>query len=271
MTVYTEELKNKVSEYWDKQSCGTQFTNKSKYSKDYFEEIERHRYFIEPEIFSFAQFTRYNGKKILEIGVGAGTDFIQWVRAGTIAYGVDLTPEAINNTKHRLKVYGLKAKELKIADCERLPFKDNFFDLVYSWGVIHHTPNTKKALEEIIRVCRPRGTCKIMVYNRHSLVSFFLWVRTALMNGKPWKSLSWCIYHHMESMGTKAFTKKEISSILKEFPVENVCIKPILTYYDITPYKKFGKFFQLIAKLVSRILGENNVGWFLTIEFTKKV
>lgn len=68
-------LLNEVTDFWEKESCGTFVTNKEKHTFEYFEEIEKHRYKVEPEIFSFAQFTRYNGKKILEVGVGAGTDF----------------------------------------------------------------------------------------------------------------------------------------------------------------------------------------------------
>jgi len=86
----TENLKQEVYSYWNKASCGTEFVKQEKFTKEYFEEIEKIRYSLEPEIFSFAQFTRYHEKKILEVGVGAGTDFLQWVKAGTQAHGIDL-------------------------------------------------------------------------------------------------------------------------------------------------------------------------------------
>jgi len=127
------------------------------YSKEYFEEIERRRYdpvVGEPEIFSFAQFTRYSGKKILEVGVGAGTDFIQWVRAGAVAYGIDLTEKAIEHVRRRLEVYNLHAADIRVGDAENLPYEDNTFDLVYSFGVIHHSPDTERALSEIITLQR---------------------------------------------------------------------------------------------------------------------
>ncbi len=264
----TNKLKDEVKNYWNEQACGTQFTNKEKFTKEYFEEIEQKRYAKEPEIFSFAQFTRYHGKKLLEVGMGAGTDFLQWVRAGTEAYGLDLTPEAADHIRHRLSVYGLEAKDIKVGDSERLPYSDNQFDIVYSWGVIHHTPDTEQALHEIIRVCKPGGTVKVMVYHRRSLLAWFFWIKHALLRLKPFKSVTKVLWDHMESIGTKAFTKKEIRQMLKDQPVVNVKLSPVLSYYD--RLKRFNKLFQLVAKFAAWILGKDKVGWFLTIELNKK-
>lgn len=263
-----EKIKARVKDYWNSQACGTQVTKKDKFSKEYFEDIERERYEKEPEIFSFAQFTRFHGQRLLEVGVGAGTDFLQWVRAGTKAHGIDITPEAIDHMQKRLKLYGLEAKELKVADSENLPFSDDQFEVVYSWGVIHHTPDTAKAFREIVRVSKPGGTCKIMVYHRHSLLAYFFWVKHALLKGRPWKSLSWVLYNHMESIGTKAYTKKEIIRILEGQPIENLSIRPILSFWD--RLERFNPIFRAIAKLAATLLGRNKVGWFLTIEFRKK-
>jgi len=254
--------------FWEKKSCGTEFTKEDKYSKNYYEDIENYRYSVEPEIFSFAQFSRFYGRKVLEVGYGAGTDFLQWVRSGAKAYGVDITREGYENLINRLKVYNLKAEEVKISDCESLPYNDNFFDLVYSWGVIHHAKDTKKALAEIVRVCKKGGKCKIMVYNRHSLNSLYLWIKKAFLKGRFWKSFSWCIYNYMESIGTKAFSRKEITSMLSELDVENIKIESILTYYD--KLKKHNKFLQIIAKSLFTVLRPEKVGWFLTMDFDKK-
>lgn len=266
-TLSEKELKQKVHDYWNEEACGTWASDKEKYTKEYFEDIENERYQTEPEIFSFAQFTRFYGKKLLEVGVGAGTDFIQWVRAGTDAYGIDLTEEAIAHVQNRLDLYGLKAKELRVSDCEALPYPDNYFDVVYSWGVIHHTPDTQKALEEIIRVCKPGGICKVMIYHRHSILAWLFWVRHALLKGKIWKSVGWVLYNFMESCGTKAFTKREVARMLEQYYVENIKIKPVLTYYD--KLSRFNILFRSVAKALAWILGGDRVGWFLTIQFTK--
>lgn len=262
-----ESVKQQVRDYWNRQPCGTQFSDNTKYSREYFDDIEEHRYRIEPDIFAFAQFTRFHSKKILEVGIGAGSDFTQWVRAGANAFGVDATPEGVNHVEQRLATYGLEACEVRVADCENLPYESNAFDLVYSWGVIHHTPNTSKAMRELVRVCKPGGMCKVMIYHRHSLLAYFFWVKYALLRGKPWKSLAWCLYNYMESVGTKAYSRREAYQMLKDLPVGNIEIESRLTYYD--RLERFNPLFRTMAKGAAWLLGGNKVGWFLTIQFNK--
>lgn len=261
------KIKNEVKQFWNEKACGTWEIDKSKFTLEYFEAIEKQRYEMQPEIFSFAEFTRFHNKKLLEVGVGAGTDFLQWVRAGTESYGIDLTEEAIAHVQHRLDLYGLQAKEFRVADSEALPYDNSFFDVVWSWGVIHHTPNTMQALSEIIRVLKPGGTAKIMIYHRHSILAYLFWIKHALLKLKPFRSISEVLWNHMESIGTKAYTVKEIKKELSKYNLTDVKIKPVLTYYD--KMLRFGKFEQLVAKFLSDILGGNKAGWFLTIEFKK--
>jgi ubiquinone/menaquinone biosynthesis C-methylase UbiE len=242
--------------------------DKDKYTLEYFEELEQLRYSMQPEIHAFAQFSRANGKKVLEVGVGAGTDFLQWVRSGAMAYGIDLTEEAIEHVQHRLALYNLSAEDYAVADSENLPFGDNEFDLVFSWGVIHHTPDTEKAFREIIRVCKPGGKIKIMIYHRHSLLAYFFWMKHALLKFKPWKSLAWVLWNKMESLGTKAYTIKEVKKILSNQPVKIIKIHPVLSYYD--RLERFSKLFQRISKIASALLGGDKVGWELLIELEKK-
>jgi len=260
-------LKEELREFWNAQTCGTSTIDKEKYSLEYFEEIEEYRYELQPEIFNFAQFTRFHGKKLLEVGVGAGTDFIQWIRAGAECYGVDLTPESIEHVQRRLHLYGLECKDLRVADAESLPYVDNFFDIVYSFGVIHHSPNTIKALEEIIRVLKPGGKAKIMIYNRHSLMAYFFWIRHALLKFKPWKSISWVLWHHMESLGTKGYTISEMNTILSKYNLKEYKVGTIFTYYD--RLERFNSIMKFISKTASYILGTKKTGWFLTVTFTK--
>lgn len=260
-------LKQSVKKYWNAASCGTEFINKPKFSSDYFESIQDFRYKIEPEIFAFAQFTRFHGKKVLEVGVGAGTDFLQWVRSGAECYGIDLTEEAVTHATNVLAQHGLRAAEIKVADAENIPYKDNTFDLTYSWGVIHHSPDTIKCLEELIRVTKPGGKIKIMIYNRHSLFAFYIYLKNALLKGKPFQSFNTVIYNHQESIGTKAFSCTEIKHILKKMPVSIVQIKSPVTSHDLLYYKS--KIIQAIPYLLSCICGYNRSGWFMQIELQK--
>ena len=261
-------LKDEVRDFWDNETCGTFLTDKDKFTKEYFEDIEKIRYDMQPEIHEFAQFQDAKDKKMLEIGVGAGTDFLQWVRAGAIAYGLDLTPQAIEHVRHRLSLYDLKAEEFKVGDAENLPFPDNFFEMVYSWGVIHHTPDTPKAFREIVRVLAPNGKAKIMVYHRKSVLAYLFWVKHALLKGKLSKSIAEVLWENMESIGTKAYTKNEILEILKDQPIKNIKIKPVLTYYD--KLLRFPQIMQIASKFLSLLLGGDKAGWFLLIEFEKE-
>lgn len=262
------ELKAQVREYWDARTCGTDVASAPRFTRAYFDEVEEYRYRTESEIFAFAQFTRHRGERVLEVGVGAGTDFLQWVRAGAVAHGVDLTPAAIDHVRHRLEVYGLEAADIRVADAEALPFDDDSFDLVYSWGVIHHSPDTERALREIIRVTRPGGRCRIMIYNRRSLTGVLMWIRYALFRGRPFRSIAWCLHHHYESIGTKAWTPAEVRAMLAPLPVSEPRIHTILTHHEQHQFDDYP-----IRRAISRVItaalgGRDRAGWYMTIEFT---
>lgn len=264
-----EQLKKSVKQYWNTAACGTEFISKEKFSPAYFQAIEDFRYSVEPEIFAFAQFSRFNGKKVLEVGVGAGTDFVQWVKAGAQAYGIDLTEEAIAHVNQRLYHQGLNAAEVRVGDAEQLPYMDNTFDLVYSWGVIHHSPDTLESLKEIVRVAKPGGKIKIMIYNRNSLFAFYQYLQHALLRGKPFRSVSKVLYQYQESPGTKAFTFTEVQTMLKNLPVKVIQHKAPITNHDLLYYKS--KPFQWLAYFLACICGWNHAGWFMLIELEKKL
>lgn len=260
-------LKKQVHDYWNVASCGTEFIKKEKFTRDYFDTIEEFRYTIEPEIFSFAQFSRYRGKKVLEVGVGAGTDFIQWLRSGALAHGIDLTQEAVTNVQQRCMQEGLTPQALSVGDAEQIDYPSASFDLAYSWGVIHHSPHTEKALSELIRVTKPGGTIKYMIYNRYSLFSVYMWIRCALLKGKPFKTLRTVLAQHQESPGTKAYTFKEATTMLQNFPVTLVHMEAPATAHDLLYYK--GKTTRRLAHFFACLGGWTRVGWFLMIELKK--
>jgi len=237
-----ESINHLVKEYWEAQPCGTEtdiFGDLPKYSKEWFEIIENHRYDVEPFIHSIAQFTRYRGKRVLEIGVGAGTDHLQWARAGVDLYGIDLTNAGIEITQRRLDMYGLKSN-LKRVDAEILPFEDNSFDVVYSWGVIHHSENPQTIVSEIKRVLKPNGEFIGMFYNRRSLAGIVAWLKFALLKGKPWRSIFYVLYHYNESIGTKAYTNAELRNIFKDF--NTLKVTPLVTVSDYNYLPKFLKY-----------------------------
>src|SRR5688572_26194570 len=134
-------LNDEVRDFWERQPCGTDprlVGALQPLTREWFEAVERYRYDVEPMIHAVAQFTRHHGKRVLEVGVGAGTDHLQWARAGALLTGVDLTDAAIETTRARLAAYGFSS-DLRRVDAETLPFPDDSYDVVYSWGVIHHS------------------------------------------------------------------------------------------------------------------------------------
>ncbi len=167
---------------------------------------------------------------MLEIGVGLGADHQGFAEAGARLTGVDLTERAVENTLRRFELLGLKS-DLRAADAEVLPFAANTFDLVYSWGVLHHTPDTPRAIEEVRRVLRAGGSARIMVYHKHSMVGFMLWIRYALLTGRVFTSLDEIYARHLESPGTKAYTVAEARRLFAKFA--SCEIRTVLTHGDL--------------------------------------
>jgi ubiquinone/menaquinone biosynthesis C-methylase UbiE len=257
------QLKTEVKAFWNRQACGTEHVRADKFSRDYFEQLEARRYQFEPFIHSFAQFTRYHGKRVLEVGFGPGTDFVQWLRAGAVASGVDLTEEALDHLTHRIQVYGLPEPEsLQVADAEHLPFESNTFHLGYSWGVLHHTPDTEASIRELVRVVRPGGEIKIMLYNRYSLCALKCWGKYALLRGRPWKSLSWALWNHVESIGTKGYTRAELHRMLSLLGLTDIKVETYATSADRIERKAFP--LQIINSAFGLLLSlsGNRLGWF---------
>jgi ubiquinone/menaquinone biosynthesis C-methylase UbiE len=209
----TDDAKQKVYEFWNAASCGEVYA-KGDDPKSVYEQHSRTRYALEPYIHNFAKFNEAKNKKVLEIGVGMGADHLELAKANpSELYGIDLTERAIEHTNNRLNAYGLKSK-LSTSDAEKLDFPSNFFDFVYSWGVLHHSPNTDKAFNEVHRVLKPGGVFRGMIYNKHSITGLMLWLRYGLMKGKPFTSLDTIYSRFLESPGTKAYTLKETKNLL---------------------------------------------------------
>ena len=238
------KLNDEVQEFWEEEACGSGEVivgGLEPFTREWYERIEQYRYEVEPFIFSIAQFSRYSGKKLLEVGVGAGTDHLQWARSGAECYGVDLTESAIEATKKRFALYGFKSNLQRI-DAETLPFPDNSFDLVYSWGVIHHSEKPEFIIREIRRVLKSDGMFVGMMYGRWSLFVFKLWVKYAILGGKPWLSFADVVWDKVESVGTKSYTHNELAEMFSEFT--DVELIPVLSKADTDHWPRWiSKFF----------------------------
>lgn len=160
-----------VKAYWDARPCNIRHSPRAVGSKEYFDEVEQRKYFVESYIPGFAQFERWRGKKVLEVGCGIGTDTINFARAGAYVTAVDLSEKSLEIARQRAKVFGLEdrirffqanAEELN----EIVPVES--YDLVYSFGVIHHTPHPPRAIECIRQCMGPDSEFRMMVYAKNS-------------------------------------------------------------------------------------------------------
>jgi SAM-dependent methyltransferase len=158
---------DEVRTFWEAHPCGEE-TSTAKESLEYFLGIEHYRYTNAPFIAKVAGFNRFAGRRVLEIGCGLGTDGVQFAKAGADYVGVDLTEAAVELARQNFSARGLRGEFLTV-NAEQLPFPADSFDHVYSFGVIHHTPNPGAVLDEIWRVVRPEGTVTVTVYNRTSI------------------------------------------------------------------------------------------------------
>jgi len=221
--------KRAVHAFWNASPCGTTLTDADPGSARFFSEVETRRYEIEPWIPRFADFEGARGKRLLEIGIGLGTDLVRFGRAGAQLTGVDLTERSIELVARRLELEGLQS-DLRVADAERLPFADDSFDRVYSWGVLHHTPDTARAVREAVRVLRPGGRLCLMLYGRRSWVYAGFWIRFALLRARPWRTPAWVMANHNESQGTKAFSRRRMRAMVEG--LSDIRVDPIATPYD---------------------------------------
>lgn len=265
---------DKVRDYWNRRPCNLRHSNKDVGTKEYFDDVEARKYFVEPHIPLFADFSNWKGKKVLEIGCGIGTDTMNFARAGAIVTAVDLSEESLALAKKRAICYGLNNIEFYQADAERLtetvPIEK--YDLVYSFGVIHHTPNPENVIQQIRKYMNEDSTLKIMVYNRRSWK--VLWIMLAYGKLQFNKIDYWIAKYSEAQTGcpvTYSYTTKTISNLLDGFEIKSRIIDHIFSYkikdYKNYKYKKVW-YFRFIPERIFRIL-EKRFGWHLCVTAKK--
>jgi ubiquinone/menaquinone biosynthesis C-methylase UbiE len=221
------EEKQRAREQWSQDPCGAEHGKELEFgSREFFDSVEGQRYQDYapwmPRVMGFDQFA---GKRLLEVGCGMATDLLQFARGGAICTGVDLTPRSIEISRRHFEVYGFPGTFL-ITDGERLPFPDQSFDVVYSNGVLHHTPDTAGAVREIYRVLKPGGIAKVMLYYRHSLnywgemILHRGLVRGELLRGhSPQEIMSrWVEYSEQEGRPlVKVYSRAQARNLFQDF------------------------------------------------------
>jgi len=250
---------NEVYNFWNERPCNIRHSNKEIGTKEYFEEVSKRKYIVEPHIIDFANFKEYNGKDVLEVGCGIGTAAQSFIENGANYTGIDLSDRSIEIAKQRLNIFNLNGTLFQANIEELNNIENKEFDLIYSFGVLHHTPNIEIAMRNIFKMLKVGGEFKLMLYAKNSLKNFEIQDgldQYEAQNGVPIANV---------------YTNDEIHSILKDF--KNISIKQTHIFpYKIEEYKKYiyekKDYFKHMPQDVFNCL-EKNLGWHLCITCNK--
>ena len=156
-----------IKQFWNEQPVGSNFVAYEE-GKAFYERYDEFRYRTEGHILKELDALDVKDKSVLEIGLGQGADSMQLINRGAIYHGIDLTEESVRRVKERFQLFDKHYREVQVANAEQIPYSDSYFDLVYSHGVIHHSPRIESIVSEIYRVLKPGGQAVIMLYHKHS-------------------------------------------------------------------------------------------------------
>jgi 2-polyprenyl-3-methyl-5-hydroxy-6-metoxy-1,4-benzoquinol methylase len=247
-----------VKNYWNNQPCNIKHSAKDINTHQYFEEVSKKRYFVEPHIPEFAEFNKYKDKKVLEIGCGIGTDAQEFAKNGAIYKGIDLTENSIDICKNRFRLFNLNGI-FEIGNIEE--YCNGEYDLIYSFGVLHHIPDITKALSNIYNMLKSGGEFKCMLYARNS------WKYFKILDGLDQ-------YEAQNNVPiANTYTHDEIIELFTKHKFNNISIMQTHIFpYKIPEYKQ-GKYvkedyFQSMSNVLFSCMNKN-LGWHLCITCKK--
>jgi 2-polyprenyl-3-methyl-5-hydroxy-6-metoxy-1,4-benzoquinol methylase len=260
-----------VQQYWDTRPCNIRHSTSPLGTRQYFDEVEARKHFVEPHIARLAEFDRWKGKRVLEIGCGIGTATICFARAGAFVTAVDLSPKSLELAKQRAEVFGLSDRIVFYnADAEKLSeaVPPAPYDLIYSFGVIHHTPHPERVIEQIrTHFVKPESILKLMVYHRYSWKVF--WILATYGRCQFWKHDELVARHSEAQTGcpiTYSYGRKDLTRLLGGgFKVNQMFVDHIFPYRipDYVQYRYVKEwYFRFLPPALFRRL-EQKLGWHL--------
>jgi 2-polyprenyl-3-methyl-5-hydroxy-6-metoxy-1,4-benzoquinol methylase len=262
---------SKVEQFWDRRPCNIRHSTKEVGSEDYFNEVEKRKYFVEPHIPEFAQFEQWAGKTVLEIGCGIGTDTINFARHGARVTAVDLSVKSLDLARQRARVFKLEDRiDFYQGNCQDLsaliPHKK--YDLLYSFGVIHHTPNPPRALRQIKAFMGPQSELRLMVYSKVSFKLFRIMKERASWD---MSRIDETIAQHSEAQSgcpvTYTYTFDEARELLSDFEILELYKRHIFTWdvdhYIKHQYKKHKAWESVSDEDLLKL--ESELGWHMLI------
>ncbi len=251
-----------VATYWNRRPCNIRHSPLPIGTKEYFDQVEERKYFVEPHIPHFAEFGKWKDKKVLEVGCGIGTDTINFARAGAQVTAVELSEESLKMAKKRAEVMGVTDRiTFYVANAEELskvvPIEP--YDLVYSFGVIHHTPDPRRAVEEMQKYMKAGSEMRIMIYAKYSWKNFLIAVGIAQPEAQTGCPIA---FTYSANEARKLLAGTTVTSIAKDhiFP------------YNIEEYKEYRYVKNLPWRFMPQWLFhayETLCGWHLLIKAQK--
>jgi 2-polyprenyl-3-methyl-5-hydroxy-6-metoxy-1,4-benzoquinol methylase len=262
-----------VERYWDARPCNIRHSRKPVGSREYFDEVEARKYLVEPHIPAFAEFERWAGKRVLEVGCGIGTDSMNFARAGAALTAVDLSGESLRIASERAAVMGLSDRiEFVRANAEELTsvLPERQYDLVYSFGVVHHTPHPAEALAQMRALLVPGGMLKLMIYHRRSWKVF--WIIALQGRGRFWNTEELVATHSEAQTGcpvTFTYTREEAYDLIEGngFRVHDLHVDHVFPYRvrDYVQYRYVKEaYFRWMPDSLFRAF-ECRFGWHLLV------
>lgn len=278
INIYSLNFKNvpieKVKEFWNRRPCNIKHSTKPKNSLEYFEEVESRKYFVEPHIKLFAEFEKWKGKKVLEIGCGIGTEAINFARNGADLTIIELSDASLEITKKRFEAYGLKANFV-LGNAENIDILLNDgikFDLIWSFGVIHHSPNPDIILKKCKNFLKDDGELRIMVYSKISYKLFYFMKETGIWN---MESIDELISMYSEAQTgcpiTYSYTYEEARKLFSDYQIIEIKKDHIFPWniekYIDYKYVKDEQFKNISDELFKDL--ESELGWHMLIKAKK--
>lgn len=270
-------IKEATKQVWGTSPAGWIFGDGHEFgSKEFFEAVLKKRFSYEvPWLDHIVCFKRFNGKKVLEIGCGGGYDAYQFCAAGADYTGIDITPQNPLNASKHISYYGYKARFLEL-DAEHLNFNEEF-DYIYSFGVLHHTPDMQKVLSNCYKALKQGGEVQVIVYNKWSLfycltVVLYEWILKFNCRRRSLKEQRSMIESTESNHRplVNVYSKRELQKLLKQsgFTVIKSDIRK-LVQEDLPGPKFIRKLYSLIPESLLNFLGRY-IGWYVSVRAVKK-
>lgn len=264
---------DRVREFWDRRPCNIRHSPQPVGTRAYFDEVEARKYFVEPHIPAFADFPRWQGKRVLEIGCGIGTDTINFARYGALVTAVELSPKSLELARRRAALYGLSDR---IRFCEGNAEELSHFvpvepyDLIYSFGVLHHSPHPERVVRELRHYVHPGSTLKLMVYYRYAWK--VLWIVLTYGRGRVWRVADLVARYSEAESGcpvTYTWDRRGVRSLVERggFRVLDARVQHIFPYRiaDYLAYRYVRVwYFRWLPTWLFRTL-ERHLGWHLCV------